>query len=392
MPWKKSNSTEAISAATLVRSNHESICPMTTRLICCLLAWSSVWSVFAQQPPGTSSTPISAVPAGGATPKPLRELVNQLDQSGLQEVIDQLRSNYVDPSALTNQEINQAAVEGLLSRLGPGATIQTKTQAEQPTRIFPFKSDLIERQFGYVRLGTFTQQNLAQLDDVLHDLVAKGATGLILDLRTMPPGSDFQLAADILSRFVPKGKVLFKLVQQKEGRERLYTSTADPIFTGAIAVLVSPENAGTAEAIAGSLRSEVHALIFGQKTSGRAVEYERFLVGEGLVLTVAVGKLVIPGTATIFPDGLTPDISVAFQKQQQAAVLGLEDENGIRDYIFDEERPHTNEAALVAGKNPDLDTYEANSMNRNNKPRAPKDAVLQRAIDFLTTISIFRVK
>ena len=57
----------------------------------------------------------------------------------------------------------------------------------------------------------------------------------------MPPGSDFQLAADILDRFVPKGKVLFKLVKQKEGQERIYTSAADPIFSGAIAVLVSPE-------------------------------------------------------------------------------------------------------------------------------------------------------
>jgi Peptidase family S41 len=365
---------------------------MTARIICCFLAVCFAWSAFAQQPPATSSTPISAAPATNPTPKPLRELVNQLDQTGLQEVIEQLRSNYVDPSALTNQEINQAAVEGLLSKLGPGATIQTRAQVEQPARNFPFKSDLIEKQFGYVRLGTFTRQNLAQLDGTLHDLVAKGANGLILDLRTMPPGSDFQLAADILGRFVPKGRVLFKLVQQKEGRERLYTSTADPIFTGPIAVLVSPENAGTAEAIAGTLRNDVHALIFGQRTSGRAVEYERFLVGDGLVLTVAVGKLVIPGTATIFPDGLTPDISVAFPKQQQVPVLELEDENGVRDYIFDEERPHTNEAALVAGKNPDLDAYEADHMNRNNKPHAPKDTVLQRAIDFLTTISIFRVK
>ena len=56
--------------------------------------------------------------------------MDQLDQTGLQRVIEQLRSNYVDPSALTNQEINQAAVEGLLSRLGPGASLQTKAQTE----------------------------------------------------------------------------------------------------------------------------------------------------------------------------------------------------------------------------------------------------------------------
>ncbi len=96
-------------------------------------------------------------------------------------------SNYVDPGALTNQEINQATVEGLLSRLGPGASVQTKAQAEQPVRNYPLKSDLIEKQFGYLRPGTLTQQSLAQLDDTLKSLVARGLSGLILDLRTMPP-------------------------------------------------------------------------------------------------------------------------------------------------------------------------------------------------------------
>jgi hypothetical protein len=365
---------------------------MTARIICCLLVLCSPKFAFAQQSPATSPTPIGSLPATGGTPKPLRDLVNQLDQTGLQEIIEELRSNYLDPSALTNQEINQAAVEGLMSRLGPGATIQTRWQAEQPALNYPFRSDLIEKQFGYVRLGTFTRQNLPQLDDALHDFVARGASGLILDLRTMPQGSAFQLAADILARFVPKGKVLFRLTQQKEGRERLYTSAGDPIFSGAIAVLVSPENAGTAEAIPGTLRSEMHALVIGQKTSGRAVEYERYVVGDGLILTVAVGKLVIPDAPTIFPDGLTPDISVSFPKQQQAAVLRLEDETGVRDYIFDEERPHTNEAALVAGKNPDLDAYEAANSSRNGKPQSLKDVTLQRALDFLTTISVFHAK
>src|ERR1700730_17458076 len=142
---------------------------MPARIICCLLVLCSAWFAFAQQTPETSSTQLPAVAAGGATPKPLPDLQNTVDHTGLQEVIEQLRSNYVDPSALTTQEINQAAVEGLLSRLGPGATIQSRAQAEQPAPNHPLKSDLIEKQFGYVRAGTLTQQSLAQLDDTLND-------------------------------------------------------------------------------------------------------------------------------------------------------------------------------------------------------------------------------
>jgi C-terminal processing protease CtpA/Prc len=313
-----------------------------------------------------------------------------MNQTDLQHVIEQLRSNYVDPSALSNQEINEATVEGLISKLGPGATIETKADSEKVLPSRPFKSDLIEKQFGYVRLGSFAARDLPQLDDALNDLRAKGATGVILDLRTMPPGSEFDLAAAIADRFIPKGKILFKLVGSKDSGDRVFTSTADPIFSGPVATLVSSDNAGTAEAIAGALRSQIHSLIFGQKTSGRAVEYAHYSIEERLVLTIAVSELVVPGLPHIFPDGLVPDIDVPFSKQQQDNILTLTDEAGLGDYIFDEERPHTNEAALVAGKNPDLDVYESFESTGKITQHKPKDIVLQRAIDFLTTIGVYR--
>jgi C-terminal processing protease CtpA/Prc len=185
---------------------------------------------------------------------------------------------------------------------------------------------------------------------------------------------------------------LFSLKEPKGGAERVYTSSADPIFTAPLAVLVDQGDAGTAEAVAGTLREQSHALIIGQKTSGRAVEYERYPIGDNLVLTVAIKELVIPGAPPIFPNGLKPDIAVTFPKQQQEAVLALVDQNGVADYIMDEERPHTNEAALVAGKNPDLDAYEADHANGKSKPHHVKDLILQRAVDFLTAISVFRAK
>ncbi|HKM57308.1 MAG TPA: hypothetical protein VJX28_01095, partial [Chthoniobacterales bacterium] len=127
-------------------------------------------------------------------PNSIRDLVNGLDQGGLQQIIDQLRSTYIDSNALSTQEINQAAVEGLLARLGPGAVLETKARAEQPAPARPFRSDLIESQFGYIRLGSITESGLSQLDATLNAFHERGVVGLILDLRTMPPDSDFALA------------------------------------------------------------------------------------------------------------------------------------------------------------------------------------------------------
>lgn len=358
----------------------------------CLFALCGTNFAFAQQPAADTAPAHIDRPAisdSEGLQHSTRNLVNRLNQSGLQQVIEQLRSNYVDANALTTQEINEATVVGLISKLGPGATIETKAESEKALPSRPFKTDLIQNQFGYVRLGSLAAQNLLQLDDALTELRTRGATGIILDLRTMPPGSEFDLAAAIADRFIPKGKVLFKLVGSKEGSDRVFTSNTDPIFSGPVATLVSSDNAGTAEAIAGVLRSQIHSLIFGQKTSGRAVEYADYPIEDWLVLKVAVSELVIPGSPPIFPAGLEPDIDVPFPKQQQDHILALTDESGLDDYIFDEERPHTNEAALVAGRNPDMDAYESYQAAKTAE-RKPKDIVLQRAIDFLTTVGIYR--
>src|SRR3984893_5915948 len=188
---------------------------MPKPIILCFLLVCSARFTFAQQASTASPKASPTAASAPATAQPLRDLVNQLDQAGLQKVIEQLRSSYVDSNALTNQEINQAAVEGLLSRLGPGASLQAKGQIIAPVPNRPFKSELIQTQFGYLRLGTFNKNGLPLLDETLNNFRNRGVTGLILDLRTMQPGSDFQLAADILSRFVTKGKVLFNLVEPK---------------------------------------------------------------------------------------------------------------------------------------------------------------------------------
>src|ERR1700674_4844019 len=126
---------------------------MSKPTILCFLLLCAARFTFGQQAP-TASPKASPTPASApATAQPLRDLVNQLDQAGIQRVIEQLRSSYVDSNALTNQEINQAAVEGLLSGLGPGATLQAKGKIIAPVPNRPFKTELIQTQFGYLRLG-----------------------------------------------------------------------------------------------------------------------------------------------------------------------------------------------------------------------------------------------
>ena len=338
-----------------------------------------------------STSPATASPSAAETtlPSPLNGLVDQLDKAQLQELIQELRSNYVDQRALTSDEISQATVQGLLTRLGPGATLQTRAEAEEPPVIRPFKIEVVGNHFGYIRFGTLSKDTISRLDSALNDFRTRGFSGVILDLRTCGAGGDFQLAADLVNRFVPKGKLLFKLVEPKSDQDQVFTSSIDPLYRGPVAVVVDQDTSGAAEAIAETLKIQDHALILGHKTAGRAVEYQRYPIGNSLVLTLAVRQLMVPDGPAIFPNGLQPDIPVNFSDADEKNILKLTDTESITPFVVDEERPRTNEAALVAGTNPEIDAYEAQEAGKT--PAAtPKDLALQRAIVFLTTVSVYR--
>ncbi|MEY2504340.1 MAG: hypothetical protein QOG27_620, partial [Verrucomicrobiota bacterium] len=66
-------------------------------------------------------------------------------------------------------------------------------------------------------------------------------------------------------------------------------------------------------------------------------------------------------------------------------------EKGMTPFVVENARPHLNEAALISGKNPELEAMEA-AQRRNRNPEKPgvHDSVLQRALDLITSIGIFQ--
>jgi hypothetical protein len=68
------------------------------------------------------------------------------------------------------------------------------------------------------------------------------------------------------------------------------------------------------------------------------------------------------------------------------------DDKDVKSSIIDKPRPRFNEAALVANTNPELDSYLKRSAGQplpEDAPR-PSDTVLQRAVDLITTRTLFQ--
>jgi hypothetical protein len=335
-----------------------------------------------------------ASPAPISKPPPLttRAAVDALNDAELEQIIKLLKENYITPSALGEAEQRRAVVQGLLDRLAPGAAL-VAARAGSGSEPSPFRAEILDQRIGYIRLGSTTPDNIAELDATLQKFTASALPALVLDLRATPPSSEFEQTADVCKRFCPKGRVLFSVKKPNIKQEQILTSKDDPKYRGILVALVDQDTAGNAEVIAAVLRAHVNALIIGQQTRGEAVEFAEFPMASGSVLRVAVAEVALPENVAVFPGGVKPDLAVDVDQETTEQLLKLELEKGVSEFVFESERPRMNEAALVAGTNPELEAIQAAQKAKGEKAKPPqRDAVLQRAVDFITTISIYEKK
>jgi len=370
---------------------------LVSLLIAVVFGWSAAASLSAQSPAkpgsGASTTPVSSsTPQPSSTP-PTKSLVDSMDPADLKEAIQLLKSNYIKPEALNEIELNRATFEGILTRLGRGVVLLADPASEAAGPAAPFFGEILEGHVGYLRLGALTRPNLDALDANLKTFAAKKVDALVIDLRASPVTNDFATASEFAKRFCPKGKPLFSLRKTAAKQERTFTSDRDPSYQGLTIILADGDTAGAAEAVAGAIHLYDKALIIGQPTAGRAVEYSDLKLPSGKILRVAVSEAVLPEDRPLFPGGLKPDVPVEMPAVDKREVFQQSREKGMTPFVVENERPHLNEAALISGKNPELEAMEA-AQRRGRGPEKTmvRDPVLQRALDLVTSIAVFQKK
>ena len=317
-------------------------------------------------------------------------MVDSMNKDDLDQAITLLKRNFIHPAAINETELDRAALQGLLSRLGPGVALLPDRDAASGGKPTPLYREILGGHIGYLRLGSLTNANLQDMETALKDFATKKTDALIIDLRATPQTNDFAITAEFAKRFASKGKVLFSLRKAGAKEEQSFSVDRDPLYYGLIIVLLDEETAGGGEALAGVLKIQRKAMIIGQTTAGRAVEYSDLPLPSGKILRVAVGELILPELKPVFPHGLSPDLPVAMPLAEKREVFQQSLERGMAEYVFERENPHFNEAALIAGRNPEIDAA-ANAQRRGGIPEKPalRDPVLQRAVDLVTSLAIY---
>ena len=350
----------------------------------------------APAPPGKapqtqSKSPAPSAASPSATPT-TEDLVNSLGPADLQAVITLLKSNFTNSDAITDIELNRATVEGLLVRLPRGVILLSGKENVPSAAPSGFYSEVIAGSIGYVRLGSLNSANLQALDKSLSNFGGKKVNALIVDLRASQATDDLALAAEFAKRFCPRGKTIFTLRKPAGRQDRGFNSDRDPAFRGLVMVLADGDTAGAAEAIAAALRFYDKALVIGQPTAGRAAEYSDLPLPTGKILRLAVAEMISPEGRSLFPEGVKPDLPVEMSLADKRQIFQLSGEKGMNPFVYEAGRQHMNEAALLAGTNPEVEAAEAAQQRRGRSQEKPPqhDPILQRALDVITSLEVYQ--
>jgi Peptidase family S41 len=322
-----------------------------------------------------------------------------LDLSNLAAVTAALRSLYLDPSAVTDQKLDEAAARGMIGCLGIGARVlDAKSAARKNGTPDIAKTEMLADKIFYIRLGVLGHGTAKALDAALAPVPCGTLNGIILDLRFVR-GGDFADAADIAGRLLPKGVQLFTLTGAKRAARNFSTSFDTGCTVTPLIVLINRETAGSAEAVAAAFENQQRAVLIGGTTAGEAVERVELPLKGGGKLGLAVAEIVMPGGKKIFQRGLEPDVPVkADLALERKLLMGPDAQKNLRESLEPKVTKHRiNEAELVRTLGPGGNKPEAkpvpedkDTRNENVKVEQPPDVALSRALDILKGLRILR--
>lgn len=342
--------------------------------------------------------PLSLVPllfAGAASAAPdgkkAVQPVDDLSQAAVQSAFQILRSDYIRREDLSFDELNRAALQGLLARLDFGAELIRHDSKVAPP-VSGVHSELLTTDVAYLRPQAFVEGEVTQMEAALRQFATQDVPWIILDLRSPAAPGSFDVAAAMLDFFLPEGELIFKMKQIGKDTADLTLSKAGQVWKRPVVVLIDGETGNIGETIAAVLNQRQRALLVGSPTRGGTVRYETVPVDDRWSLRFARAEMLLQDDTSIFKKGLKPRYAMDLPGNVKQSIFKESLGTSIKPHVFDQARLRYNEAALVAGKHPELDAYirrsAGQSISGDDMPE--RDTVLQRALDMIQSTTFLQ--
>ena len=237
----------------------------------------------------------------------------------------------VQDISLKDKSINDAVK---LMRGEPGTRVKVKILREKENEPLDFeltrqiivskgiKTQIFNGEIGYIRLSSFQSNSTRNVRDAIYKLrkdAGKMMSALILDLRNNP-GGVLGAAVGISDLFLESGKIVYTKGRTNNSDLEYFANSEDILEGLPLYVLINGGSASASEIVAGALQDHQRAIIYGEKSFGKASvqSIQEMIDGSALKLTTA--KYYTPNDRHIHGNGITPDVQVEYEELEEPNV------------------------------------------------------------------------
>ncbi len=181
-----------------------------------------------------------------------------------------------------------------IKRYGTDSTLTKSFNREQVAIPNVPYYGMLQDNVGYILLSNFMKNAGKEVKSAFIDLKSKGATSIILDLRSNPGGL-LDEAVNISNIWIPrKHEIVSTKGKNSRWDKSYYTESSAVDTTIPLALLVNRGSASASEIVAGSLQDLDRAVIIGQKTFGKGLVQTTRPLSYNAHLKITTAKYYIP--------------------------------------------------------------------------------------------------
>ncbi|MBI4350749.1 MAG: S41 family peptidase [Elusimicrobia bacterium] len=238
---------------------------------------------------------------------------------------------------------------------------------------------MLDAKTGYIKIVEFTGHSTENFEKALSELKGKGMEALVIDLR-YNPGGLLSAAVDVSKLFMNDNKmIVFTKGRKPENYQEFRANGSAAYELLPVVVLINRYSASASEIVAGAMQDNKRAVIIGERSFGKASVQSMIPLSDKSALRLTIAKYYTPSGKSIQHDaknetgGITPDIEIKVPLETEKKLLQQVEEL----YYPGKDGKEAKEAR------DSKDAREAKEAKAEKKKDAPRDEVLERAVELL---------
>ena len=203
------------------------------------------------------------------------------DNWGQDKVIERLRGK------------NKSKVQLKIKRSGVDSLLNFEiTRAEVPIKSVE-ASYMISPKLGYIKINRFAESTYLEFEKSFEDLLAKGASNLVLDFRDNP-GGFLQIAEQIVDEFLGDGKLILFTKNKTNDTVESFATAKGQFEQAEVYVLINENSASASEIVAGALQDNDRGTIVGRRSFGKGLVQQEMDLGDGSAIRLTTSRYYTP--------------------------------------------------------------------------------------------------